>query len=273
MKKDSKKRKEPIMQETKEPGKLRQRIFTIIGIVLCVILVPMLIINCTLLVKGWTNPEKVPDFAGMTPLIVLTGSMEDVFPGGSLIISKTVDAADIKEGDIISYFDPASKSGAVVTHKVRFVKTTEEGALVFYTYGTANTSKAFEEVTEADCEKIPAEKLVGRYTGFHINGFGSAAMFMQTTPGLIVCVIVPLVALVAYDLIRRKLYDKKHDDDKEELLRELEELRRAAAEKAAAEGTTQTAEETPAAEAPIEEAPPQEPIPEETSTDQASPQN
>lgn len=34
---------------------LGHRILTGVGIALCVILIPMLIINCTLLIKGWTN--------------------------------------------------------------------------------------------------------------------------------------------------------------------------------------------------------------------------
>ena len=37
---------------------------TIIGIVMCVILVPILIVNCTLLVKSFINKDEVPDFGG-----------------------------------------------------------------------------------------------------------------------------------------------------------------------------------------------------------------
>ncbi len=219
------------MNKNKESLGTPNKILTVLGIVLCVILVPILIINCTLLIKGVVNKDEVPSFGSLSPLIVLTGSMEQDFPAGSLILTKKVDASEIKEGDIISYFDPASRTNAVVTHKVRFIQTNDSGDLFFLTYGTANTTKAFEDVTEKDCEKIPAKNLVGRYTGFHIKGAGNVAMFMQTVPGLIVCVVVPLVALIAYDIIRRKMYEKKHESDKDELLRELEELRKLKAEK------------------------------------------
>ncbi len=217
-------------QNKKDNSELRHRIFSIVGIVLCVILIPILIINCTLLIKGWTNKDEVPSFFSISPLITLSGSMEEDFPAGSLIFTQKAEASEIKEGDIISYFDPASRSGAIVTHKVRFVKN-EDGKLIFYTYGTANVNKAFEDVTELDCEKIPSENLVGIYTGVHFNGLGDFAMFMQSTPGLIVCVFVPMAALIAYDIIRRKRYEKKHADDKDELMRELEELRKLKAEK------------------------------------------
>ncbi len=212
------------MQEKKN-GELRHKILTIIGIALCVILTPMLIINCTLLIKGAVNKDEVPSFGNLFPLIVLTGSMENDFPAGSLIFCSVAEAGEIKEGDIIAYFDPASRTSAVVTHMVRFIQTDEKGETIFLTYGTANTSKSFEEVTEGDCEKIPADKLIGIYTGVHLKGVGNVAMFMQTTPGLIICVFIPLVALLGYDIIRRKMYEKKHEGDKEEMLRELEQLR------------------------------------------------
>ncbi len=232
------------MQDKKENSELRHRILSIVGIVLCVILVPILIVNCTLLIKGWANQDEVPSFFSVSPLITLSGSMEEDFPAGSLIFTKKVEVSEIKEGDIISYFDPASKSGAVVTHKVRFVRTEGDGKIVFYTYGTANVKKPFEEVTELECEKIPAENLIGRYTGVHFNGLGDVAIFMQSTPGLILCVFVPLVALVAYDIIRRKLYEKKHADDKDELLRELEELRRLKAQTQSGEWRVESGDDT-----------------------------
>jgi hypothetical protein len=50
-------------------------------------------------------------------------------------------------------------------------------------------------------------------------------MFMQTTPGLIVCCVCPVLILVGFDLIRRKKLDKNQKDDTEALRRELEELR------------------------------------------------
>ncbi len=234
------------MQDKNNTNELRHKILTIIGIALCVILTPMLIINCTLLIKGAVNKDEVPSFGNLFPLIVLSGSMEKDFPAGSLIFCSVAEADEIKEGDVISYFDPASRTSAVVTHKVRFIQSNDKGEKVFLTYGTANTTKSFEEVTEQDCEKIPADKLIGIYTGFHLKGVGNVAMFMQSTPGLIVCVLIPLLALVGYDIIRRKLYEKKHEGDKEELLRELEELRKLKGQAMAVVAKAETAKQAPA---------------------------
>ena len=56
-------------------------------------------------------------------------------------------------------------------------------------------------------------------------------MFMQTTTGLIICVVLPIILLVAYDVIRRRIYEKNKKADTDALLAELEALR---AEKAKA---------------------------------------
>jgi signal peptidase len=51
-------------------------------------------------------------------------------------------------------------------------------------------------------------------------------MFLQTSTGLIICVGLPLLLLVGYDLLRRRAYERNQKEDTEALLRELEELYR-----------------------------------------------
>ncbi len=207
--------------EQKEKASLIHKILTVIGTIICIALIPVLIINCTLLFKGYTNKDEVPGIGGYFPLIVLTDSMYPEFSGGDLIISKTVDAEDVKVGDVIAFFDPAGNGTSIVTHRVIEI-TTEDGKLSFLTKGDANNVSDSVPATEDD--------LVGMYTGIHIPGAGNIAMFMQTTTGLIVCVVLPLLLLIGYDVIRKKLYDRKHQGDKDALMAELEELRKMKAE-------------------------------------------
>ena len=47
------------MNGEKQTSTIGHRILTVVGIVLCVILIPMLIINCTLLIKSWTSKDEV----------------------------------------------------------------------------------------------------------------------------------------------------------------------------------------------------------------------
>ena len=213
---DNKKRKE------QGSGTFRHKILNIVGTILCVILIPILAINVTLIAKSYMNTEEVPSIGGILPLIVLTDSMYPEIHSGDLIICHTEDAENVKEGDIISFFDPAGNGTSIVTHRVTEV-TTEGGELAFRTKGDANNVE--------DSMPVPADKLVAVYRN-RIPNMGNVAMFMQTTQGLIICVVCPILLLVGYDMIRRRKYEKSSKEDTDALLRELAELR---AQKEAAE--------------------------------------
>lgn len=227
------------METKKSPQRSEQRgnkVLTIIGIVLCVILIPILIVNCTLLVKSFLNQEEVPDFAGYIPLIVLTDSMYPDIKSGDLIFVQKTDAEDVQEGDVISFFDPEGGGSAVVTHKV-IERIEEDGRLSFRTQGINNNT--------ADRLPVPSESLVGLYTGTRITGAGNVALFLQSTPGLFVCVLLPLAALVLYEVLHRRKQDKSKDQDIDALMKELEMLKaeRAQSEAAAAEAPVGDAED------------------------------
>ena len=89
---------------------------------------------------------------------------------------------------------------------------------------------------------VPGDSLVGVYRK-RIPGAGNVAMFMQTSTGLIVCVVIPIILLVAYDVIRRRMYEKNRQDDTDALMAELEALR---AEKAAKEAKEKAADDSQA---------------------------
>ena len=89
----------------KEKISEQNKVLTVIGIVLCVILVPILIVNCTLIVKSMINKDEVPTFAGVLPLIVLTDSMYPEIKSGDVIVCYSVEADDVEVGQVISFFD------------------------------------------------------------------------------------------------------------------------------------------------------------------------
>ncbi len=206
----------------KEKTGVPHKVATVIASVLCVIFLLILIINITLIIRSRTNPDKVPSVGGIFPMIVLTDSMYPEIQSGDLIICRTSDPEDIAVGDVIAFFDPAGNGSTVVSHRVIEV-TQENGTLAWRTKGDANNVE--------DTALVPAEKLVGVYRK-RIPGLGNVAMFMQTTQGMILCVICPIILLVGYDIIRRRRYEKSRKQDTDALLRELEELRA----KEAAEG-------------------------------------
>jgi len=148
-------------------------------------------------------------------MIVLTDSMYPVIKSGDLIILNKINAKDVKVGDIITYFDPTGTTTTTVTHRViELTKINKE--IAFRTKGDANNTD--------DKTIVPNDKLVGIYK-MRIAQLGNIAMFMSTTKGLIICVVVPLILIIGYDIFRRKKQDKKNKEDKAELLAELENLK------------------------------------------------
>lgn len=199
-------------------GGTLHKVLTVVGIVLCVILIPMLIVNCTLIVKSWVNADEAPDFAGIVPLIVLTDSMYPDIKSGDLIFVSSADARELEVGDVISFYAKEGDYAEIWTHQIIAIHE-NEGKLEFETQGVNNPTP--------DSTYRSEEYLVGKYTGVRLPGFGNVAMFMQTVPGLIVCVAVPIVLLVGYDIIRRRRYERENATDVEALKAELEALRAA----------------------------------------------
>lgn len=206
---------------TKEKSFVTHRVLTIVGTVLCIILIPILLINITLIAKSYINKDEVPSIGGTFPLIVLTDSMYPDIKSGDLIICNTAEAEDVKVNDVISFFDPAGNGTSIVTHRVIEI-VEEDGEILFRTRGDNNNTE--------DKELVPAENLVGVYK-MRIAGAGHIAMFMQSTAGLIICVVLPIILLVGYDIIRRRIYEKNNKQDTDALLAELEALRAEKAEK------------------------------------------
>ena len=195
----------------KEKNGLLQKIVGAVGIALCVVFVPLLLINVTLIVKSYTSPDKVPDFLGYKPFIVLSGSMQPSIMTGDMVFVKETDPDSLKVGDVIAY-----KSGsAVVTHRIVEVKS-ENGETRYVTQGDANNAADQSLVKPADVEGIYQRRVAGA---------GNLAMFMQTTTGMILFVVCPLVLFVLWDVIRRQLESRKEVSRTKELEMELERLR------------------------------------------------
>ena len=215
----------PVVAEQTTP---RSKAATIFGIILCIILVPILIINVTMIVKSYIDPDRYPSFAGYSMMIVLSPSMEPTILEGDLIIVKQADTAEIHgetaqgagDGSVISFFNPDSNNRTILTHRCVEVTTDKDGKLAYRTKGDKNNTN--------DPNLVPAASLIGVLKA-RIPAAGRIALWLQTIPGLIVCVALPIILLVAYDFIVKRRYEKSKQSDTAALLAELDSLRAQAA--------------------------------------------
>ena len=119
--------------------------------------------------------------------------MDVHFNAGDIVIIKNVeDPRALQAGDVIAFMSTNSVSyGETVTHMIREVKKTEDGKVLGYvTYGT-NTGTDDEALVEP-------EYVLGIYSG-KLPGVGRFFAFVKSTPGYIVCILVPFLLLILYN--------------------------------------------------------------------------
>ena len=126
---------------------------------------------------------------------------------------------------VVEYEDAGQSGRDSFNRKMEDILEGREKIMEIKDEGTGRSfiTKGDNNNTE-DQMPVQAEDVIGLYKS-RIAGAGNIAMFMQTTPGLIVCVIVPMILLIGWDVLRRKMYEKARQQDTEALLAELEALR------------------------------------------------
>ncbi len=201
------------MGEEKVPKTALGKAISVIGVTVCAFLVLVLIVNVTFIVRSYIYPDKVPDFFGYKPFIVLSGSMEPAILAGDLIVTKVVAPEQIVKNDIIAF---RAEKNTVVTHRVTDVRT--EDGLTFLTKGDANTG--------ADAKAVSVADLEGIYL-WRAAGVGRFAMFLQTPLGMLLFVITPLCLFILYDITSRNRRNRKKENREAQLEAELAALRAA----------------------------------------------
>ena len=198
--------------------------------------------------------------------------------GDIVIITNVDDPRDLHPGDIIAFMSTNSVSyGETVTHMIRDVEKTDDGKVIGYvTYGT-NTGTDDEALVEP-------EYVLGVYSG-KLPGVGNFFAFVRSTPGYIVCILVPFLLLILYNgvnvirLFRRYRREQmeamqaerdKIEEERAEAQRMMQELMALKAQLDQKEGGTVT---SPAATEPVPEAeatPAQIEVIEEESSEEAT---
>lgn len=220
------------------------KIVNIVSIILICLLSVILLNNIVFIFRG-AKSEGPPSILGVTPLVVLSGSMEGdakgSFPAGSMIFLK--EAEDLQVGDIIAYKDPASSKLSIVTHRIIEVITEEDGSVYYRTKGDANNAE--------DPNAIPTSMIIGQYF-FHLPHMGDFSLFLQEPVGMLLFIGLPIMLFISYDTIRGRVAKKKKSDEQAELEAELARLRALAGEdkpeesaKAENDQASSTAEEQP----------------------------
>lgn len=157
---------------------------------------------------------------GYRALIVMSDSMSATdFSAGDLVLTRYVDPDTLQPGDIIAYssLDPDSY-GETITHKIRSRTTSANGEPGFVTYGTTTDTD--------DAIVVTYPYVLGKYTG-RIPKAGSFFLFLKTTPGYIVCILLPFLLLILMEGVHCiRLFKQYKSEQQTELNEERERLRK-----------------------------------------------
>jgi signal peptidase len=129
---------------------------------------------------------------------VFSGSMEPQLKAGGVVITRPVEADEIKVGDTITFYSPLSQK--LTSHRVI---TVEEGsAFYFQTKGDTNE--------DADPFILPAQNVVGKVC-FHLPYLGYVAQFIKTPLGLLLTLCLPGLVIIILEMrnIWRVLTEKE----------------------------------------------------------------
>lgn len=221
------------MEAVKKKSSPLQTVFNVLGVLLCVIFIPIIILNVVMIVRSYADPDHIPSVFGYSPVIVLSGSMSPTFETGDMILLQKTDPYTLKVNDVICYMEEES----AVTHRIMEVQQ-QDGAPVYVTRGDANNAE--------DTTPVLPEQVQGKYTGIRIAGAGDFAMFLQSTPGMLIFIGGPVLLFILWDVVRRVISNRQTKKEKkllqqessskqqemEEMEKELQRLRAQVGEKA-----------------------------------------
>ena len=201
---------------------------TVLLAVLCVILIPLLAVNITLIVKGALYPDELTDVFNIAPVAIdntyMEGENEGCFNEGALVFIKTFDSDEerqaVKQGDVVA-FRWLDDDGSVnfTVYRILGVTRDEETGLI------TSVSVRADNVPEGEgTAPVPVEigDVVGILNG-SVDHLGAFAMFLMQPLGVLLFVGVPVVIYVVVDIIRITIHNRKVRKAESDELRDKDE--------------------------------------------------
>lgn len=197
-----------------------QKVSNWILMIVCMVLVPVLIMNISIMIQANTNKDEVPSVFGYKPFIVLSGSMETEIKKGDLIIVEVTDPQTLEVDDVIAFRDAQE---TVTTHRIIEI-VEKDGETYFITKGDNNDSQDQNLVEFDDVEGIYVTRIPG--VGNMLNSLA------QPTTIVIVVLGVTVIFGIAFVVSNKKQRDeeqkefleyKRMKEEQERLEKEKEE--------------------------------------------------
>ncbi|MBQ8359393.1 MAG: signal peptidase I [Oscillospiraceae bacterium] len=179
------------VQVIKAESKGRKILNTVINVLLVIAIV--LAAVCTYVSFVSSSGSGVPSVLGVQMFSIQTESMYPTLKPGDLIFDRAVkDPAELKKGDIITYWTVINGERVLNTHVIHEIYDGGD-YLIFATKGLNNNS--------VDSLTVHESEIVGKYW-FRVGGLGKAFDYLQTSTGFLVVVVIPVFIFFLFHLIQ-----------------------------------------------------------------------
>ena len=187
--------------EPKKEKSTMSKVLSVISNILFYVIIVGMVVGAFLMRSS--SEGKPFMLAGFSAANVLTSSMEDVYPRGSLIITQSVDPKELKVGDDITFMVGEESS---ITHRIIGISENYQGSgeRAFETKGVNNKT--------ADKDMVVSANVVGKVIYCSVF-LGKAATFVRANWPMILFVLIVVIALIAFLKWNAKR-DVGEDEDK-----------------------------------------------------------
>lgn len=141
----------------------------------------IILINFYIGINKAITHNPVPNFLGITPLIVLSGSMQPVIMPGDVVVNREQATDKYEIGDVVTYLE----GNISYTHRII---GEEEG--LFVLKGDNNNI--------AD-EKVADSQLIGKVI-LIIPKIGLGILYLKTLPGFVIMIILLLLFIYGEEI-------------------------------------------------------------------------
>lgn len=177
---------------TAKTRKTMKTVGTTISVLLCVVLLPLLVFNLIIVLKGAINPDEVPSVFGLTPIVEATENMSEnsSIKKNDLVIVRDLELAGSEAvGSVVAVLD---ENGTVRLVKIVDVATNGESA-----------KYAVMADKDTAAQSVGADEIIGVMSA-RIALVGGAILFAHTPLGIVLFIGVPALAFVLYDVISKR---------------------------------------------------------------------
>ena len=157
---------------------------------ICIIVLPLLLYNISLVVQAIVDSSETPSFFGIKTYVVISGSMEPEIQIGDIVVAKNAKNENLNVGDIICF----RQGQSVVTHRIS--QKNEEGDDINYkTKGDNNNAEDTGTITKREIE--------GKVIKI-IPKLGKVSLMLQNKIAIVVIIVIFYIYLMHAHKINQK---------------------------------------------------------------------